>query len=74
GYFEPNPYSKGYSINSVTAKPSEDGSVTIRFGGDPEAENFLNIFEGWNYTVRYYQPREELLSGDWRFPVPVPAE
>lgn len=74
GYFQPNPYSKGYSINSVTAKPSEDGSVTIRFGGAPEAENYLHVFEGWNYTIRYYRPREELRNGDWKFPVPVPTK
>lgn len=74
GFFEPNAYGAGYSINSVTAKPSEDGSVTLRFGGDPDVENFLNVFEGWNYTVRYYRPREELLSGAWRFPTPTSAE
>ncbi len=73
GYMEQNEFGRGYSINDVTATPNQDGTVTIRFGGDPTAENFLNIFEGWNYTLRLYRAREEVLSGEWTFPEPVPA-
>jgi len=60
-----------YSYNSVTAKKNEDGSVTIHFGGDPGQDNFLPIAPGWNYIVRMYQPRKEILEGTWKFPVPV---
>ena len=45
-----------YSINSITAVPDEDGTITIQFGGDPEeAENYIGIMPGWNYLVRFYQ-------------------
>jgi hypothetical protein len=26
--------------------------------------------KGWNYTVRLYRPRAEILSGKWKFPEP----
>ena len=60
-----------YSYNSVTAKRDEDGSVTLRFGGDPDQPNFLHIVPEWNYVVRMYLPREEILDGTWKFPEPV---
>jgi hypothetical protein len=62
-----------YSYNSVTAKRNEDGSVTIHFGGDPGQDNFLPIVPGWNYIVRMYRPRQEILDGTWKFPAPVPV-
>lgn len=61
------------SINNVTAVPDADGTVTIRFGGDPSAENYLHIMEGWNYIVRLYRPRPEILDRSWTFPEPVAA-
>lgn len=61
------------SVNSVTAKPDADGSYTIRFGGDPKAPNFLRIMPGWNYIVRLYRPRPEIVSGAWTFPPALPA-
>lgn len=24
--------------------------------------------DGWNYTVRLYRPRQEILDGTWTFP------
>ena len=33
GYFEPNERD-AYSVNSITAARNDDGSVTVRFGGD----------------------------------------
>jgi hypothetical protein len=30
--------------------------------------------EGWNYTVRLYRPREEILSGRWKFPETQPVK
>lgn len=62
------------SLNNVTSTAAEDGSFTINFGGDPEAENYLRIMEGWNYIVRLYRPRQEVLDGSWAFPQPVAAE
>ncbi|HSA58014.1 MAG TPA: DUF1254 domain-containing protein [Gemmatimonadaceae bacterium] len=68
GYFEPNEQN-AYSLNSITAQRSGDGSVTIQFGGcDRRTPNCLPIVAGWNYTVRLYRPRAEILEGRWRFP------
>jgi hypothetical protein len=69
GYLVPNPYS-AYSVNSITAKTGPDGSVTIQFGGcDGKILNCLPITEGWNYTVRLFRPRAEILDGTWAFPL-----
>jgi hypothetical protein len=73
GYFEKNKWN-AYTVNNVTAKKDADGSVTIHFGGDESAENFLPISPGWNYLVRMYRPRPELLSGDWAPPVAEPTQ
>jgi hypothetical protein len=71
GFFEKNARN-AYSVNNVTAKPNADGSVTIHFGGDENAPNYLPITPGWNYTVRLYRPRQEILNGSWKFPEPQP--
>ena len=63
-----------YSYNNVTANKAADGSITIHFGGDPKADNYLEIVEGWNYLVRLYQPKKEILDGSWTFPSPELAE
>jgi hypothetical protein len=68
GYFEPNE-AEAYSVNSITAARNEDLSVTVLFGGDGDpATNSLPITEGWNYLVRLYRPRPEILDGRWTFP------
>jgi hypothetical protein len=70
GFFERNKYDS-YSINSVTAKPNEDGSITVNFAPSQDGQdNFLYIMDGWNYTVRLYQPSEEIQDGKWTFPEP----
>jgi hypothetical protein len=73
GWMPVNKYN-AYSFNNVTAKKAKDGSVTIHFGGDPNADNFLPIVPGWNYIVRMYQPGPEILDGSWTFPDPEPVE
>lgn len=68
GFFEPNERG-AYSVNNITAAQNDDGSVTVRFGGGGEPElNSLPITEGWNYLVRLYRPRSEVLTGAWSFP------
>jgi len=67
GYLEPNQYN-AYSVNNITAKKGADGSVAIQFGGcDGEIPNCLPIMKGWNYTVRLFRPRPEILDGTWKF-------
>ena len=71
GFFEKNALN-AYSINNITAKPDSDGAVTVQFGGcDGSTPNCIPIMKGWNYTVRLYRPRPEVLDGRWTFPEPV---
>lgn len=73
GYFHPNE-ENSYSINGTTAKKAPDGSVTIQFGGcDGTARNCIPITPGWNYWVRLYRPRKEILDGTYKFPEPQPV-
>jgi hypothetical protein len=66
---------KAYSVNNVTAKRAADGSVKIRFGGDPQgADNYLAIQPGWNYVLRLYRPRPEILDGIWKAPELQPVK
>ena len=57
-----------YSFNNITAKPNDDGSFTINFGGDPKQQNYMSISNDWNAVIRMYQPRKEILDGTWTFP------
>jgi hypothetical protein len=66
GYMQDN--DKGIvSVNSVTAEPNADGSVTVRFG-DGDEPNTIPTPDGWNYLVRLYQPRAEVQDRTWTFP------
>jgi hypothetical protein len=67
GYFEKNEYNS-YGFGDRTAKKNSDGSVTLHFGGNPENINFIPLTEGWNYVVRLYRPRADVLDGTWKFP------
>jgi hypothetical protein len=70
GYFQKNPYN-AYSVNNITAKKDADGSVTVQFGGaDGKTPNCLPIMAGWNYLVRLYRPRAEILDGTYKVPEP----
>ncbi len=63
-----------YSLNNITAAKNADGSVDIQFGGcDGTAANCLPITPGWNYLVRLYRPRLEVLDGSWTFPEGQPV-
>ena len=73
GFFQQNAQN-AYSFNNITAKKGSDGSVTIQFGGcDGGVPNCLPITPGWNYLVRLYRPRAEVLSGQWKFPEAEPV-
>ena len=68
GYFEPNPVGV-YSVNSITGARDPDGSITVRFGDHgTDSPNQIPLTEGWNYLVRLYRPRPEILDGTWSFP------
>jgi len=59
------PRTDTYDINSAFAEAEEDGSVIINFGGDKDTKNFMEIFPGWNFTLRMYQPTEAYFNGQW---------
>ncbi len=62
-----------YTLNNITATKDADGSITVQFGGcDGRTANCLPIFPGWNYMVRLYRPRLEILKGTWNFPEAQP--
>jgi len=68
GYLKKNQYD-AYSLNSITAKRGADGSAAIQFGGcDGKISNCLPTMKDWNYMVRLYRPRDEILNGRWKFP------
>jgi len=73
GYLEKNDLGVN-SYNNFSAKPNPDGSITIHFGGDPKSVNYLPITKGWNYALRMYQPRKEILDGSWTFPSIEPVK
>jgi len=74
GFFEPNALN-AYSINSVTGQKDRDGAITIQFGDcSKETANCLPVTKGWNYMVRLYRPRQEILNGTWAFPVAEPIQ
>lgn len=68
GYFERNTLNV-YTLNNLTAKRQNDDSIIVQFGGcDDGADNCLPITAGWNYMVRLYKPRAEILDSRWSFP------
>lgn len=74
GYFQKNDYN-AYSLNNITANKDSDGSVAVQFGGcDGKIPNCLPIISGWNYTVRLYRPRVQILNGTWKFPEAQPVQ
>ena len=73
GFFTPNDLN-AYSFNSITAKRNDNGTVTIHFGGDPKAANYLPITDGWNYIIRCYLPGWQILEGNWTPPEPERVE
>lgn len=68
GHLQKNQYNS-YSLNSITARKNADGTVPLQFGGcDGKIPNCIPTVKGWNYMVRLYRPRDEILSGKWKFP------
>ena len=68
GFFEASAEG-GNSLNSLTAQREADGSVVVHLGGCGDGRpNCLRLMDGWNYAVRLYRPRPEVLDGSWTFP------
>ena len=74
GYLEDNDLGIN-SYNNFSAQPNEDGSHTINFGGGDDGRvNCIPISPGWNYAIRMYEPRPEILDGSWKFPAIEPVK
>ncbi|WP_308467419.1 DUF1214 domain-containing protein [Rathayibacter soli] len=74
GYFEPNA-ADSYTVNDITAESNSDGSVTVHFGDFPDGTpNAIPTPAGWNFLIRLYRPREEILDGSWQVPELTPIE
>ena len=68
GFFEDSDKG-GCTINQFTAVKEPDGSVVVHLGGCSDGRtNCLRLMDGWNYTVRLYRPRPEVLDHTWTFP------
>lgn len=74
GYLDANKLGVN-SYNNSSVKKNEDGSTTIHFGGCEDGRvNCIPISKGWNYAIRMYQPRKEILDGTWTFPSIEPVK
>jgi hypothetical protein len=73
GFFEPNDKDL-YSVNSVTGHRGDDGSVTVRFVASAEnlPANAIVTPPEWNYLIRLYRPRAEILERRWTPPTLTP--
>jgi hypothetical protein len=70
GHFHPNQHDR-YHINNTTAVRNDDGTVTFTFKRECAATdtNCLDVPPGkFDVAVRYYLPRQPILSGAWKFP------
>jgi hypothetical protein len=73
GYVPPNSLNF-YTLNNITAQKGTDGTVVVQFGGcDGKIPNCIPIVKDWNYMVRLYRPRAELLNDTWKFPEAQPV-
>ncbi len=72
-FFQPNALG-AYTVNSVMGTRNADGSMTVHFGACEDGRvNCLPLMDGWNYTIRLYQPAPEILDGSWTFPAVAPV-
>lgn len=60
-----------YHVNSGFAVENDDGSVTINFIDERGSNkvsgmsNVVDVYPGWNFVLRLYEPEDEILEGSW---------
>ena len=59
------PSGDAFNLNSAFAKANENGEVVINLGGEAGQENRLDIYPGWNATLRIYNPKPAYFDGSW---------
>ena len=62
GFLQEN-VDNSYSLNSLTIDPTKP--TYLATDNEVGHKNYLHIFEGWNYVLRFYRPRAEILDGSW---------
>ena len=67
------PQGEHFNLNSTFATEKNDGETVVHFGGSPEQENYLEIYDGWTATFRIYSPQPAYFDGSWEVPKPKPA-
>lgn len=74
GFFEPNDQNRYPSTASPASRARTDGSPPgLDPNGSADPPNTISTPEGWNYLVRLYRPRPEILDGTWQLPGLAPA-
>ena len=58
----------------MTKHRNQIAVVLTLAGCDGKIPNCLPTMPGWNYMVRLYRPRAEILDGSWKFPDARPAQ
>jgi hypothetical protein len=69
------PVALRHQMDQMHVRFEGDSSVAIQFGGcGGKLPNCLPTKPGWNYMVRLYRPRPQILDGSWKFPVAHPVQ
>ena len=63
-----------FNLNSAFAKANDQGEVVVNLGGDKGKDNYLDIYPGWNATLRIYNPKPSYFDGSWVRPELQPAK
>ena len=62
------PSGSSFNLNSAFATANASGDVVINLGGDSQQDNYLEIYPGWNATLRIYNPKPAYFDGSWARP------
>jgi len=63
---ETNSLSK-YAIALTVFSLAACNSSEAQFAAEQTA-NYMGVFEGWNITLRIYEPTEDYFNGEWVMP------
>jgi hypothetical protein len=64
------PQGDRFSLNSTFATQNDEGETIVHFGGSPDQDNHLEIYDGWTATFRIYSPQSAYFDGSWAVPKP----
>lgn len=74
GFFVQNDQ-EAYTINGVTGKKNDDGSITVYLGECEGEDNCLPLpGEGSWYEWRFYRPDSSVRDGSWKIPEAVQVQ